>query len=194
MNYGELRTYFLNLLNRNDCADTLADTFITFALRRTERLLRVPLQTNTLNLTLDNTWTGSFALPVDFLGVSELTVNGSPLSRLTTAQGNDQWGYEVNGSMVEVHYPATEGAELSFVYYAQFPVGVADTDTTIYSEFLPDLTVYGALVFAADYFLMDQKPLWESTYVSLLTEIQTAADIEASWGSMAISPMGGGVA
>ena len=42
MNKGELRTHFLALLNRSDCTDALADTFIDQAIGRIRRTLRIP--------------------------------------------------------------------------------------------------------------------------------------------------------
>ena len=42
MNKGQLRAHFLALLNRSDCNDTLADTFIDQSIGRIYRTLRIP--------------------------------------------------------------------------------------------------------------------------------------------------------
>ena len=42
MNKGQLRAHFIALLNRSDCSDALADTFIDQALTRIQRVLRIP--------------------------------------------------------------------------------------------------------------------------------------------------------
>jgi len=42
MNKGEIRAHFIALLNRSDCSNALADTFIDQAITRIQRQLRVP--------------------------------------------------------------------------------------------------------------------------------------------------------
>ena len=42
MNKGEIRAHFKALLNRSDCTDALADTFLNQALTRIQRILRIP--------------------------------------------------------------------------------------------------------------------------------------------------------
>ena len=194
MNYGELRIKLLELLNRDDCTNAQADTFISMGLRRVERLLRTPIQKTTAEITVDGAWTGSYQLPSDFLGVYTVAVNDIPISRITRSQTDRLNGFRIEGARVYFYPDLQEGDEIEFVYYNEFLRGVADDTLTDYSVVLTDIAIYAALTFAGDHFEDARLDRWEGRLGSLVQETQMMADIdEMSGGGMMITPYGGGI-
>ena len=55
-------------------------------------------------------------------------------------------------------------------------------------EIAPDLVIYGALVFAANYYLDQRLETFETTFQTLLSEYQAQAYDDALAGGAAISP------
>lgn len=195
MNYGELRTLFLDLLNRDDCTTELADRFISMGLRRVERLLRTPIQKTTLTRTIDGTWQGFEPLPIDYLGLYSVTINDVPIPRLTRGQTQDLSGFIIDGADIRFYPPPRSGDVLKIVYFNEFLRNVSDQTITDYSLILTDVAAYAALIFAADYFMDARKADWSATLTTLISEVQMMSDIdETSGGSMVITPWGGGIA
>lgn len=196
MNYGELRTLFHGLLNRNDCTDTLADSFIALGLRRVERLLRTPLQKVSYSYVIPADWDGTVAIPSDYLGMSRIRINEVPIDRITIGQVanfSGEYGFYIDGGSFYFKGLYTEGDSINFIYYGEFDSSVADATITNYTLVLPDLTVYSALVFAADYFIDARKAGYESTLTALVQEVQMMSDNEEISTGMAMTPYGGGI-
>ena len=60
---------------------------------------------------------------------------------------------------------------------------------TIWAEVAPDLIIYGALTFAADYYLDERAQVFESKFQTFLAELQEQAnDQELNGGIQAIQP------
>lgn len=194
MNYGELRAHFLDILNRDDCTPAQADTFISLGLRRTERLLRTPIQKTTLVKTIDWTWPSYEPIPNDYIGLWSVSVNDFPIPRITKGQVGTMSGFIIDGAKIKFYPDLSEGDNLEIVYYNEFFRTSDDNLVTDYSLILTDVAVYGALVFAADTFLDARKDSWNATYTGLIAEVQMMSDMdEMSGGSMAFVPYGGGV-
>lgn len=83
MNKGEIRAHFIALLNRSDCSNALADTFIDQAITRIQRQLRVPAmeKQNQYNVT-SATGTSKVTIPADTLEIIELYYDGNTLVRI----------------------------------------------------------------------------------------------------------------
>ena len=62
------------------------------------------------------------------------------------------------------------------VYYGEIPDLVNDTDSNFVTEIAPDLLVYGALTFAADFFIDDRKDSFEQIAVRIFNEVQDQAN------------------
>lgn len=194
MNYGELREQFLELLNRDDCTDTLADRFIQMGLRRIERVLRTPLQRVVQTTTVGTTFDGALGIPTDFLGLHQIRVNGYAIPRLINAQ-RDKDGFYVEGVEFVFTLPLGAGDEIEIEYYNEFDVSPSLSTTTGYSLVMGDVVIYAALIYAADHFLDNRKADYDATFKGLVSELQAMADQdEMSGGSMVISPYGGGIA
>ena len=192
MNYGELRTLFKGILDRDDCDDNLADTFIGLGLRRVSRVLRTQLQRRTLVVAVDGDYLGYVAIPSDYLGIIEVLVNGVPVQRLTESQKETEAGYYFRGISIFFNVEMTEGSEIRLIYYADFDY-VGDDITTGYSLVVPDLVVYASLGHAASYFIDEREAGFEQRFDVLLREVQMMNDIDALIGHH-ITPYGGGVA
>lgn len=194
MNYGELRTHFLDVLNRNDCTPAQADTFISMGLRRTERLLRTPIQKATLDLTVDEDWTGFLMIPTDYIGLFSVSVNDVPIPRIAETQKADMNGFLMNGGRFTFYPDLREGDEIRIVYYNEFFRTPGDAVTTDYSLVFTDVVTYASLVFACDTFVDERKATFENTLTALIQEVQAMADLdEMSGGGLAITPLGGGI-
>jgi hypothetical protein len=193
MNYGELRAHFLDVLNRTDCTLAQANTFISMGLRRTERLLRTPIQKTVLELTVDDTWNGFLMIPSDYIGFYSISVNGVPVPRIVPSQLGMMNGFIVEHARFTFQPDLKPGDELKLIYYNEFTQAPPDDSIVDYSLVLPDLITYAALVFACDTFVDERKATFEGTLTALVQEVQTMSDQEEMSGGGAITPYGGGI-
>lgn len=193
MNYGELRQHFLDLLNRDDCSNELADRFIAMGLRRVERLLRTPIQRATRTETVgEGAWQGHMDIPSDYIAVYAVRVNDVDWPRITTGQRGTLEGYYTQNGEIFFSPELTEGDEVTITYYTEFFTGVDDDVITDYSLVLPDIAAYAALAFAGDYFIDQRLDRWETTMAGLVQELQDMADKDDMAG-LSMQPMGGGI-
>ena len=66
----------------------------------------------------------------------------------------------------------------------------ADSDENKLAQIAPDLIIYSALTYAADYYLDERAQLFEQKYQAFLSEIQEQSnDQELNGGTQAIRPM-----
>lgn len=193
MNYGELRTHFLDLLNRDDCSDALADRFISMGLRRVERLLRTPIQKTEKVVTVDSNWDDKVTIPSDYLGVYQITKDGVGIPRVSPLQSETVYGFYIERTNFVFNIPVNNGDEIKITYYNEFASGVSDGTQTDYSVVFPDITVYAALSFAGDYFEDARLDRWNNRFKEISNEAQMMADKDEIAGGMSIRPMGGGI-
>lgn len=192
MNYGEIRTQFKAILNRRDCSNTLADTFLNQALLRCTRELRTPPQESQADMTVDESFVG-FPVPADIIQVIAMmatTAGGNqrkimqlPLSRFleidNVAAGQPQYYTRIGNFFKFRPTPAT-GTELSLYYYGEFEPFADDSDETTLGTIAPDLLIYCALSYAADYFMDDRGQAFEARYGQIAQALQDQAyDLEA---------------
>ena len=71
MNKGQIRAHFKALLNRTDCSDALADTFIDQAITRIQRTLRIPSMEKTQNYSI-STQVASIIVPADLIEIMNI--------------------------------------------------------------------------------------------------------------------------
>lgn len=196
MNKGELRTHFKNLLNRSDCSDALADTFISQSITRMERNLRIPAMEKTHTYTISAATT-ELTIPVDFLEIIGLHHGNTNLSRLSlakfieTEEGNENGTPRFFCRQVDKFsiYPYPTSGTVVLTYYASFPALATDSDSHGLTTIASDMIVYGALVYAADYFLDERGQLFEGKFQQGVSEIQSYAhDDEISGTVQAIQP------
>lgn len=198
MNYGEIRTQFKAILNRRDCSNSLADTFLNQSLQRCTRELRTPSQEAEYTMTVTDPFNG-LPVPNDIIQVIAIlaTTSGGQQRKLTPMTlsrflelDNDFTGqpqfYCRIGNFFQFRPTPAEDTELVLYYYGEFEAFTDDNDTTILGTIAPDLLIYGALSYAADYFMDDRGQAFEARYNQIAQALQDQAyDLQAHDASIA---------
>lgn len=197
MNKGELRTHIKDVLNRSDLSDALTDTFIEHTLTRIQRLLRIPSMERTATQTVAGGYDG-FVVPNNFLEIISIRSQGnqactrmeySDFVALSNVEGTPtKFSREPATNRFLLHPIPSSGTVLELKYYAEFTALTTDTSTNEISNIGEDLVTYGALSYAADYFIDERKQLFEGSFQNYLTEIKTQSIDEAfAGGNLSIS-------
>ena len=197
MNKLGIRNQIKGLLNRNDCTDAQADIFIDQAVARIQRTLRIPPMEKTQLYTAQSTGANLLALPNDFLQLKHLyhskgTVKYVELSRyLETidAPGYAPAIYTRSGGGLLIKPTPPEDFVTTLVYYGEIPDLVNDTDENFLTVIAPDLLVYAALIYAADFFLDDRRDKFEQIATTMYEELNAQAiEMEFAQEGMAVAP------
>jgi hypothetical protein len=198
MNKGQLRTHFKALLNRSDCGDALADTFIDQSIGRIQRTIRIPSMERQQAYSISGlTPQESIVLPSDFLEIIDIYYDNRSLSRLPIRSileikqgqevGAPRFFAREQGSLLL--YPRPLSGVVYINYYGQFEDLTVDTSTNDITSIAADAVTYGALAYASDYFLDERGGLFEQKFGTFLSEIQGQAnDAETSGTVQSISP------
>jgi hypothetical protein len=203
MNKATLRERIRDLLNRTDLTDSVANHFIDQAMQRIQRALRTPMNEKLGTLIIEQEYP-EFGLPVDFLELISLTYFNAEgevaavLERLPTTRLEDKKRQQdVTGVplfFARKHldillYPVPSSGTLEVYYYSEFPEIDEVNPEHVLTKVAPDLVIYGALSFAADYFIDDRGPLFEQRYQTALAEIQEQSDAQQlSGGIQTVQP------
>lgn len=197
MNKLGIRNSIKELLARNDTTDAKIDSFIDMSIARIQRNLRVPAMEKAYitTTTVDNP--GTIVLPQDFLRLKHLYISNAPIEyvdvstfmKTQDAPGNTPKIYtRIQGSLLLKPTPAS-GTSITMIYYGEIPDLATDTDSNFVTEIAPDLLIYTALTFAADYYIDDRKESFTDMASQAFTELQNQADeIEMSQEGLAVSP------
>jgi len=198
MNKGQIRAHFKALLNRSDCADTLADTFIDQSITRIQRNIRIPSMERQQAYNINSAEPQeSIILPSDFLEIIDIYFDNTSLSRvpmrtiLEMSKNNDvgapKFFSREQGSLVL--YPRPSTGTLYLNYYGQFTDLVSDEDSNDLTNVASDAVTYGALAYASDYFIDERGALFEQKLSMFLSELQQQAnDAETSGTVQVIRP------
>ena len=196
MNYGDIKSHFQALLNRSDITAALTTLFIDQSIARIQRQLRTPLNENKTTYSV-STQTSSVTLPTDFLEIISLYHQDSELSRVPMAKMRQYQTYPLAGKPVAftreqqnlLLHPQPTSGDLVLYYYGEFEAMTADTDENDLAAVAPDLIIYGALGYSADYYLDERKDIFENKFQTFLAELQEQAnDQELNGGIQAIQP------
>jgi hypothetical protein len=200
MNKQGIRDQVIALLNRNDITNAIADTFIDQAVARIQRTLRIPPMEKSLVYTTTAENPGTLILPNDYLELKYLYVD-TPASKYVL-QYKDLDGFlrypEITGGLpqyytriqggLKIKPTPPAGAVIYMVYYGEIPDLVADTDSSFLSEIAPDLLVYGALTYAADFYVDERKDAFENVFGRIYSEImEQNAQMELSQQGIAVA-------
>jgi hypothetical protein len=201
MNKQGIRDQVIALLNRNDITTAIADTFIDQAVARIQRTLRIPPMEKSLVYTTTAENPATLILPNDFLELKYLYID-TPVSKYVLqykdldgflrypelAGGPPQYYTRIQGGFKIKPMPP-EGSVIYMVYYGEIPDLVEDTDTSFLSEIAPDLLVYGALTYAADFYVDERKDAFENVFGRIYSEImEQNAQMELSQQGIAVAP------
>jgi hypothetical protein len=186
MNYGELKTHFQSILNRRDLTTSLRETFLQLSIARIQRELRAPLMEKSVEVTISGDYDG-LEIPSDYIALVDITVVDEEIKLqrvdLEVAQRE----------AVNISYPrvfARQGGKwvlgptpiedtvIRIDYFSELEALVDDTDENTLTIVAPDLITYGALVFAAEYFLDRRLEAFENRYQATINAIQSQADFD----------------
>lgn len=196
MNKLALRNHFKALLNRSDITDALADTFIDQSITRITRSLRVPAMEGQASYLIAAA-TPKVSIPSDFLEAIDIYYDNHMLTRISMREmqdhiksgqsGKPQFFARERQSFLLSPIPAT--GTIFINYYAQFSAMPLDSDENILAKIASDLIIYGALAYAADYYLDERSELFTMKYAQFFTEIQDQANEAETVGTLqAIRP------
>lgn len=190
---ADIRNQFKLTLGRNDCTDELANTFIEQAVSRIQRTLRVPAMER-ISPYVTSFDQDSILIPDDFLSLRYF-YSGTDLLEyidigrylpLAGCVGAPMYYTRIGGEFKMAPKPQ-EDTSLTLVYYGEVPDLVNDTDTNFLCAIAPDLLIYGALCFAADYWLDDRKQAFEEAFTRIYKEVlEQALLVEMETSGMAI--------
>jgi|TARA_B110000238_G_scaffold171918_1_gene190097 hypothetical protein len=195
MNKGELRTHFLALLNRSDCTDALANTFIDQSMGRILRTLRIPSMEKKQTYAISSVGgLYSIVLPADLIEAIDIYYDGIGLVRLpmhdmvanqkTGGLGSPQFFTREQGTFLL--YPMPTTGTLFINYYGELPAVTSDSDSNSLTILAADAIIYTALSYAADYFLDERGALFDGKSVAFVNEIQEQADTAESSGGIQV--------
>ena len=196
MNYGDIKTHFDALLNRSDITAALTTTFIDQGIARIQRQLRTPLNENVATYTISGA-TSQVTLPQDFLEIISLYFDDTelkrvPMSKFRTFAGNPYTGDPIAFTRQQQNlllHPQPSSGDLTLYYYGEFAPMTQNSDENTLAAVAPDLIIYAALTYAADYYLDERAELFEGKYNQFLSEIQEQAnDQELNGGVQSIQP------
>ena len=203
MNKATLRQRIKDLLNRSDLTDSVANSFIDQAMQRIQRQLRTPMNEKLGTFIIEQEYP-EFGLPSEFLELISLTYFNeqgevaSVLERVPiTTLENKKRVQDVTGvprfyarkHLDILIYPTPSVGTMEIYYYAEFPSIDEINPEHVLTEVAPDLVIYGALSFAADYFIDERGPLFEQRFQTGLQEIQDQSDQQhLSGGIQTVQP------
>ena len=136
-------------------------------------------------------------IPSDFLEAIDLYFDGRSLERVPMKEMQEFRINSLSGTPLYfareqanfLLYPSPLSGTLTLNYYSQYEDMVNDSDENALAAIASDLIIYGALTYAADYFLDERTQLFEAKYQAFFTEIQQQADDQELTGSLqAIRP------
>lgn len=185
MNYGEAKAQFQAILNRRDITPTLITTFMQQGIRRVQRELRFPGFERGVETTIPVDFTGDLEIPNDFLQIIAITQNNTqlqrkPVTEVLRSQGLIDYAriYCRRLGVFTVAPLPPAGSVIRVDYYADMASISADSDTNTLLEVAPEAVIYGALSYAADYFLDDRTGAFEQRYSQILDQVQAMADLD----------------
>lgn len=197
MNKAQIRDQFLAILNRNDCTDETANNFIDLAMSRIQRTIRLPAMEKQQDFTSNDVGDNLLVLPQDFLSLKFIWSGDSMLEyrdfatflSYPSSQGLPKIYTRVRGGIQVKPIPPV-GTKISMVYYGEFGELSTDTSENTLTNFAPDLLVYGALSYAADYFVDDRRDLFESRFEAIYRELEEQnRTVEWDQATLAIQPV-----
>lgn len=194
MNKGDVRSDFLLLLNRRNCTNTLADSFIDKSISRIQRILRISAMERIAQVTVGTVFDG-FDVPSDYLEAIEMFADGKPLTKTTLKDLLARTPYQ-DAPQIYTRYERNflfwpvppENAVLTLLYYGQFTPLVNDTDENILTRIGPEAVIYGALSYAATHYTDDRAADFEQTFLREIRDLNDQnIDQEFSGGTQQVS-------
>jgi len=198
--YADCKTDFLSILNRRDCTDPLADTYLQQSIQRIQRIPRIPAMEKSVEVTLDDDtyFTDKrLAIPSDYLKLKDIIVNGEVV--MSRRDLRTVLGLAANSTGTPIYF-AREGGAWAFAptpqdvtviridYYAEFADTVNPADVSALTLVAKDLVVYGALSYACDRWNDKRGDRFEQRFTQIVGDIQAMADDDELTGGAQVAP------
>ena len=195
-NYTELKARISDWLNRDDITDAALADFVQIAENKIFHQLRVPTMEKTAYCTPDSE--GKVTIPGDFLEAKDVFYSDSnftkqPLSRvsLTVLYNHLQKQGVPEEFARETIYlrfwptPFSTGT-ITLVYYAQPTALSSSNPTNAIFSMAPELYLYGALVAAGAYIMVDpaKMQLWSQLFEEMMQRMTDHARISEYSGAV----------
>jgi hypothetical protein len=181
MNRGELRAELMDLVRRTDYTIAKANSHLTRAIRRIQRVAELPNQEKVINVAVSAD--ENIPIPTDYLStqhffkglipfekvslerfariISENFATEDP-KKLFYARAKDVWNL----------HPVSEGDIVTLIYHATWPIMTADSDYNSITLQAPDCVIYCAASYAGTYFMDSRTGEWEQRYNALAHELK----------------------
>lgn len=199
MIYGTFRTLLKDTLNRRDCTDARADTFVDMALQRINRNLDHHVREATLTYTVIST-NGETAinLPADAgKKIVEVLVDGVPVQSYPDRTSLMNWylGYTKRANTLVFNQTLPKDTVVQVIYWRDFARPGDNATNDLFAAMYP-LVLYGALAEAGMYFEHTRTAEWSGTFDRLLLEAvgeYQDRELNGYGGAMVVqAPMGAG--
>ena len=193
-----------NILNRDDCSTSLAQTFLNQGIARIQRDCRLPSMERAQLITPASTPLTELLVPIDLIQVIDLIV---PVAGDTDgrARGLKRVAYrkllEYGQSDLPKVFARSQGTfyvrgavpigtQIQLLYYGNFSAFAnADSENEL-SASTPDLAVYAALSYAGDHFEHPMTDKWEGRYQQIKAEVMAMAiDLDTEGGVQVVEPI-----
>jgi hypothetical protein len=175
MDYATFRTRFKATLNRRDCSDDLADSFVDDAFERINRLLDHHIREATFTYTVvDPDGEQVINLPADTgKKIIEVYVDGSPAQSYPdrTLLMNYYVGYSRRANTLVFPTALPVDTVVTVVYWRDFTRPAVSTDTNDILDKANLLVKYAALSEAGMYFEHTRTAEWAGTFDRILMEM-----------------------
>lgn len=203
MTFNDMVASFQNILNRTDCSDAAATTYLQQGISRIQRECRLPSMERTLIINVEDAPLTFFPVPADLIQPIDVIVpddcdmsRSKPLDRIPfrklVRMSKDWWpgAYARSQGVIHIRGSLPAGNQLLFLYYGNFSdFASADSENEL-SASTPDLAVYAALAYAGDAFRHSAADRWEGRYQEIKGEvINMAVDLDGEGGPAAVAPL-----
>lgn len=189
---------FQAILDRDDCDDAKATTFLIQGMSRIQRDCRLPSMERTLIITTEGPTT-MFPVPVDLIQPIDVLVQDEagefyPLDKkgfrqlLRIDPGQHPCAYARVQTVIHIRGTVPAGRQIMFLYYGNFSAFAdGDSDNEL-SASTPDFGVYAGLAYAGEEFQHPNADRWEARYQAIKQEVMAmAVDLDAEGGPQTVS-------
>ena len=204
-NLASLRADIKQWSQRKNIPESVLNSFIEIALSRANWALRIPsLEAYAAVVVSD---TGYAQIPKDFIELKELSLPvGSytkVLDRKSVAEVDSVSNFSGGGAYPEIFgrygnyfkiapWSLGEDEYVNLYYYAALPQLIDDSDTNWFTDWAPNLLLYGALAELCDYTRdTEGSQLWAGKFTNEINIVQAVED-KAQWSgsSLAVTATG----
>lgn len=204
MTKAEIRTLMETILNRSDMTTAQGNQWITMAVRRIQRKIKIPSQEASADYTISGS--NTLTIPSDLIAPKGMYVDatdGGQLERISygaymekkvlasdaTVSGVPQF-YARKGGTYVLWPEAADGTVVNLLYWAEHQDMAADTDENTLARIAPDAIAYTALAYAGNFYLDERTAEWDKMGSVFMAELQEQADeAELSDSRMRIAPI-----